>query len=569
MTDTATGVPIPSSDNIAATNPFEDGGASMKSPGTPQAGQFHPNPAELMSPPPSAPSPGYPMNAQSPNMPPMSQGYPVRPGMGGPGMGGPGWPQGMHNPMAGYRPNPGMPQMHPGMRGMMPGQMPGMREMQMNMARGNMPPGFMNNMPPGMFTRQPFPNGDLPQNGIPPASVPQQHNPADMGQMPSTSPNRMKTEPDEINEILSLFPERHAAATTSPVSNEPSKCGKCKSDIFPKTDVEELVRCFSCKTWFKRNCVGISELAYKQLVLEQAYVAWSCQSCIENKVVNSMVPKSLDNNNCTNRPIPPEALVHAVAKPEKRERKSRKGSQKGKAKVATAAAPSAPQLRPPMGIDPRFRMMNPHMMRMMGPDQMRPGMNPAMMMNRHINPHQLMMMRGQMPDGMMPPGMGHPGMPPRPGMPSMSGPGPSQMDPNDPRFPPPSMTGFPPSSQPMGMNRPPFDQMGQMGLPPASNPSSMPDYMSITNHLPDGDDPLAEITGLDPLPDTKPDDSTSDYSKSMDFNAIMSSMNDGPDPTQSPKTDPLGDMKHPSPKMELDDLKTQAEPKTESVPESS
>jgi len=107
--------------------------------------------------------------------------------------------------------------------------------------------------------------------------------------------------------------------------------------IYPTQEIEELVRCFSCKTWFKRNCVGINEAAYKQLVLEQNYCAWSCQSCITNKVVNSCVQKiPNDNNNSTNQPIPPNAPVHDVPiKPEKERKKRKNSKQNGKQKGNT------------------------------------------------------------------------------------------------------------------------------------------------------------------------------------------------------------------------------------------
>ena len=61
---------------------------------------------------------------------------------------------------------------------------------------------------------------------------------------------------------------------------------------------EELVRCFSCKIWYRRIEVGISKAAFallgicsykhsctKQiLVKEQQFCAWSCDQCITTKV---------------------------------------------------------------------------------------------------------------------------------------------------------------------------------------------------------------------------------------------------------------------------------------------
>ena len=114
------------------------------------------------------------------------------------------------------------------------------------------------------------------------------------------------------------------------------------SQIYPTQDLEELVRCFTCKTWFKRTCVGISELAYKQLVLEQNYCAWSCQTCIQTKVVNSYVPKvPNDNNNSTNQPIPPNAPTHEAPVKEK-ERKKRKNSKTNGKSKSESFKPSMP-----------------------------------------------------------------------------------------------------------------------------------------------------------------------------------------------------------------------------------
>ena len=82
-------------------------------------------------------------------------------------------------------------------------------------------------------------------------------------------------------------------------------------------------------------------MAYKQLVLEQAYCAWSCQACINSKIINSCVQKvPNDNNNCTNQPIPPNAPVHDIppAKPEKETRKKRKNTKtsgKGKGSLGS------------------------------------------------------------------------------------------------------------------------------------------------------------------------------------------------------------------------------------------
>merc|ERR1712048_139033 len=101
---------------------------------------------------------------------------------------------------------------------------------------------------------------------------------------------------DDVGEILALFGDDNTMHTNQ-VKNEPTQCGVCKQQIYPFQELEELVRCFICKTWFKRNCVGISESAYKQLVLEQNYCAWSCQTCITNKVANSCVPKVPNDNN--------------------------------------------------------------------------------------------------------------------------------------------------------------------------------------------------------------------------------------------------------------------------------
>ena len=68
-------------------------------------------------------------------------------------------------------------------------------------------------------------------------------------------------------------------------------------------------------------------------MLEQNYCAWSCQTCIQTKVVNSYVPKvPNDNNNSTNQPIPPNAPTHEAPVKEK-ERKKRKNSKtNGKSK---------------------------------------------------------------------------------------------------------------------------------------------------------------------------------------------------------------------------------------------
>jgi len=474
-------------------------------------------------------------------------------GMSGaqPGAGGPpqNWPGIQNNGpiLGGFRPQGGPPGMPQGMG--MPG---GMNPRSMH-------PGFMNGMPPGMN----FPGGQVPQNNGFPAGFHQNRmglrNPApgNPGQhilnnsqmMPNTN------EPDEMNEILQIrdslseFTQNEKPSPLMPLSqNEKSKCGKCKSDIFPKADIEELVRCFSCKTWFRRTCVGLSELAYKRLVMEQEYVAWSCQSCIENKVVNSIVPK-IEKEYCTNRPVPPDAPVHALAKPEKRDRKSRKTSKNGKAKSKPAAPSIAgpPQMRPPMAMDPRFasRMMHPGMMQRMNP----------MMMNRHP------MMGGMMPPGMMHPGMQQPGQQPR--MPPMSQGNPAGFpgNPNDQRFQPPGGLGGPGGFMPQNPGQPGMPgQPGNLGMPgqpghpgmpgqPLLSPqpgqfdprmngpgapvpngpgpvTSMPSDFMNTNAPNENasDDPLSEITGLDPLSDTKTEPV---FSSAMDFNAIMSSMQSG------------------------------------------
>jgi len=287
-----------------------------------------------MSPPPAAPSPStsahnYPMtsSASSPSLMHsnfMGMSQPSGPPQNWPGIQNNGLP-------GGFRPQSGPP--HGMQQGMgMPG-MPGGP-----MAARNMHPGFMNGMPPGMN----FPGAPGPQNNGFPAGFQQNRmgsrNPPPGNPGQPGSQQMMSNEPDEMNEILQIrdslseFTQNEKPSPLMPLSqNEKSKCGKCKSDIFPKADIEELVRCFSCKTWFRRTCVGLSELAYKRLVMEQEYVAWSCQSCIENKVVNSIVPK-IEKEYCTNRPVPPDAPVHALAKPEKRDRKSRTKSKNGKAK---------------------------------------------------------------------------------------------------------------------------------------------------------------------------------------------------------------------------------------------
>ena len=67
--------------------------------------------------------------------------------------------------------------------------------------------------------------------------------------------------------------------------------------IYPNTDIEELVRCYSCNKWFKRTCVGISENAYKALVNEQIYCSWVCDMCINSKSITTIMPKSSSDNN--------------------------------------------------------------------------------------------------------------------------------------------------------------------------------------------------------------------------------------------------------------------------------
>lgn len=451
-----------------------------------------PNP-NLMSPPPPGGAPAGMDHIMG------SQGIPHSPGMQHPNFGGPGGPGHPGGPTS----NPGMPgqpQNFPQMNGQWPPQMmqgyrppPMMHPSGQRMNDMSRMPGIPGGMPPGGqfhgfpgtpmggsmlgYPSQPNPNvininntniitsthNNMPTHifrpysggqdnvRMPPGSGP---GPGSGGGItmngPSSEPKfETKVEPsDETlvpNEILDLFPNEPSSDTPTP-KNEPVQCGMCQKQIYPNQDFEELVRCYSCSKWFKRTCVGINEVAYKQLVNEQNHCAWCCDNCIGSKPILSIMPKHDNNNQCTNQPLTAQSIGE---KPEPKERKKRKNTKaNGKAKAAPAAMP------PPMGG--MERGMRPGM----GQMGMNPAMiNPRMMMNPRMphmmTPHGPM---GNLPMGMMgnrgPMGMGGP-----PGGPMGMGPGGPGM-PSSGQFNP--MASPQPGVNPMTMNT---DSTGPGGIP--------------------------------------------------------------------------------------------------------
>ena len=70
----------------------------------------------------------------------------------------------------------------------------------------------------------------------------------------------------------------------------PQVCKGCSTNITSAN--EEVIRCLaSCKNWYHRTCVGLSDIAYKHLKTEELAV-WACDSCLQTKEIFSVQPRT-------------------------------------------------------------------------------------------------------------------------------------------------------------------------------------------------------------------------------------------------------------------------------------
>merc|ERR1711970_445940 len=282
-------------------------GQSPQQPGV-RNPSFHPNMAGMNGPMSNA------MNGQSPG-PPWQMMYQNRP----PHMMGPGAAQRMPD-MSGRM------GMHGGMgHGIPPGAQPG----AFPSFPGQPQMGGMSSYP-----RTPF--GENGPRGMNPVGNP---GGLPVGMNGPTSA-AAKSENDSMvpNEILALLDNDSTTPTADKPKIEPVQCGVCQSQIYPNQELEELVRCYSCQRWFKRTCVGINEVAYKQLVQESSYCAWCCETCITTKAINSVMPKLDNNNQFTNQSASSILADGPIGKPEPERKSKKRKNAKANGKKAQQAA---------------------------------------------------------------------------------------------------------------------------------------------------------------------------------------------------------------------------------------
>nr|CAB3265336.1 pygopus homolog 2-like [Phallusia mammillata] len=318
--------PNPSATHLVASNPFDDPPQnSMKmGPG------FFPNQPMVR-----LQAPGGGMGSPYPGFPGRPELHGMRyPGPGGPV--GPGWNVPMHsnNGMSthpGYHhnmtPNPNMPN-----NGYMnrPPYGPGMPpfraspRMHMNSVRPGMGPlgspgpdsVMMDNqsMGPGMMSGGN--HGHMLQNTgqmkaltRPPAQLP---SPSTSGRKTSTSSSKTEGKSPKSSEPSSKSrkksekkpsaeskkAEAEKAASQESMDHNvvphsippvlPQKCKSCSNDI---ASTDDVIRCLaSCRQWYHRTCVGLTEAAYSHLKSEELAI-WACDVCLQNKEIFSVQPR--------------------------------------------------------------------------------------------------------------------------------------------------------------------------------------------------------------------------------------------------------------------------------------
>lgn len=311
--------PNPSATHLVASNPFDD-----PPPNTMKVGPgFYPNQPMVRL---QAPSGG--MGSPYPGFPPRTD---IR-GMRYSGPGGPGWNVPMHNngmnPHPGYHPNmhtnpnipnngyginrppygPGIqsyrgsPRMH--MNSVRPGMgplgSPGPDSVMMD--NPNMGPGMMSSGNHGHMLQN---TGQMKALTRPPTQLP---SPSTSGRKTSTSSSKTEGKSPKSSEPSTKSrkksdkkPPQESKKTDTDKSSQdtgdhnvaphsvppvlPQKCKSCSIEIVTSDDA---IRCLaSCRQWYHRACVGLTEAAYTHLKSEELAI-WACDVCLQSKEIFSV-----------------------------------------------------------------------------------------------------------------------------------------------------------------------------------------------------------------------------------------------------------------------------------------